>query len=230
MKRLLPLLGLLLAAATAPVSAAPTKITVSGEGSVSMLPTMATVNATVETTAENAADATSQNNTAYGRIVAAVTKTGVARDDITLSYYNVNYTPKPKPGTSNQADERYGYTVSRSFSIKVREMDKAGAVVDALAAAGVTNVGGVNFGLADPSKARAEATTLAVRDARSRAEALAAAAGLHITGIARISQDSGGVVQPLYRTMAAAAPAPTQFDAGSVNVTANVTIEYLASP
>ena len=40
--------------------------------------------------------------------------------------YNVNYNPPPKaiPPTSN--GERYGYTVSRGFSVKVRSIGKAG--------------------------------------------------------------------------------------------------------
>jgi hypothetical protein len=115
--------------------------------------------------------------------------------------------------------------------VKVRDVNKAGAVVDALTAAGITNVGGVSFGLADPSSARARATVLAVADARAQAEALAKAAGLHVTGIAKMSMDGGGGVQPMMR-MAAAAPItpPTQFDAGSVNVTANVTVVFTAAP
>ncbi len=230
MKRLLPLLGLLLVAATMPArSSSAAEITVTGEGSISLIPDTATVYASVETNAEGAVDATSQNNQIYDRVVAAVTKTGVARDDITLAYYNVNYVARPKVAPPAPDSTRYGYTVTRSFAIKVRNMNNAGTVVDALTSAGVSNIGGVSFGLADPSKARSQATNLAVADARSKAELLANAAGLHITGIRKISM-GGGAVQPLYRTMAAAVPAPTAFDSGDVTVNENVTVVFAAAP
>src|SRR5579863_10054871 len=140
---------------TAPAVAAPTgatEITASGNASLSLPPDVATVNAVVETNSANANDAIAQNNSIYDRVAAAVTKTGVARGDITLSYYNVSYNPRPTSGAPNPG-ERYGYTVSRSFSVKVREISSAGRVSDACIAAGATGINGVSFGLADPKTA-----------------------------------------------------------------------------
>lgn len=222
---------LLLAASPALAATRPAQITVVGTASIAEMPDQAVVNATVTTNAATAADAVDANNRTYDRVVQAVQGTGVDRNDISLSYYNIEYVPRPQvmPPNAN-TDQRYGYTVNRSFAIKVRAIAKAGAVVDAASSVESTTIGGVNFGLADPSKAMKTATTRAVADARSKAEVLAAAAGLHIVGIARISQGGGAVVQPMMRMAAMAAPAPTTFDAGSVNVNADVTIVYLASP
>jgi uncharacterized protein YggE len=231
MKRQLAALAAFVAIATGPAVAAPrpAQITVTGTGSVAEIPDQATVNATVITNAATAADAVDANNRIYDRVVQAVQSAGVARTDITLSYYNMEYVPKPQAMPVNP-DQRYGYTVNRSFAIKVRAIAKAGAVVDAATAVESTTIGGVSFGLADSSKAMKTATTRAVADARSKAEVLAAAAGLHILGIARISQGGGGGVQPMMRMAVMAAPAPTTFDSGNVNVSADVTIVYLASP
>lgn len=149
----------------------------SGTGSVSLPPDMATVDAAVETNAENANDAISRNNAIYNRIVDALVRAGAARSDITLAYYNVNYNPRSSGGAQNPSDERYGYTVSRNFTVKVREIGKAGAVSDASMANGATRINGVSFGLSDPSAAQAEATARAVAQARTNATALAQAAG-----------------------------------------------------
>ena len=234
MNRQLVSLALMFVAATGIASAAPkpTEISVGGFGSVSMAPDEATVNAQIQTTASSSSAAVSENNQRYERIVAAVTQTGVKRDDMTLSYYNVSYQPKPNPMPPNPDPyARYGYTVTRSFAIRVRQMDRAGAVVDAATAAGATNIENVSFDLSKPEVARAKATREAVADARMKAQELAAAAGLRITGIASISLEGAPNVRPLVMAKALAVPAPpTAFDAGSLNVTSNVTVIFLAAP
>jgi uncharacterized protein len=209
--------------------AAATEITTSGNGSVSLQPDMATISASVETNAENANDAISQNNARYERIVTALAAEGIARSDITLSYYNVSYNPRPQIMPPNAAGERYGYTVSRSFSVKVRKIASAGRVSDASMAAGATAINGVTFGLSNPAAARGEATRRAVADARAGAQALAAATGLHIASIKSL-QLGGAGPEPLPMMRVAAANAPTQFDQSNVNVTVSVTVVFLAEP
>lgn len=226
---ILTLLPLGAVAATAP----PVTISVGGSGTVTMVPDQATVQASVVTTAQTASDAVSQNNRAYALIVDAVTRAGITRSDIALTYYNVNYVRRPIPPATPQPYERYGYTVSRSFSIKVRHMDRAGAIVDAATHAGATNIDGVFFGLADAKHAREIAAQRAVADARAKAEALATAAGLHLRGVMSITMDTGSPVHPLVmRAMAASVikqPA-TVLDPGSVTVSADVSVVYGASP
>ena len=206
-----------------------TEIRVSGNGSVTMQPDVANVSASVETNAPNAADAVSQNNVIYDRVVAALEKIGIARSDVTLAAYYVNYNPKPHVMPPNPDGERYGYTVSRSFNVKVRDIAKTGRATDACTSSGATSIGGVSFGLADPSTARAEATRKAVADARTNADALAAASRLRIVSIKSVELGGGEVApQPMMRMAAAAAP--TQFDQSNVNVSVSVTATFLAQP
>jgi uncharacterized protein len=206
-----------------------TEITASGTGSVSLPPDVATINATVETNAPNADDAISQNNARYDRIVDAVGRAGVARGDIALTYYNVNYNPPPQTLPLNPTGERFGYTVSRSFSVKVRRIASAGRVSDAAVAAGATAINGVTFGLADPSVARAQATRIAVGQARANAQALAAAAEVRIVGIKSIELTGSPGPVPLMRAAANIAP-PTEFDQSNVNVVVSVSVVFLAMP
>jgi len=219
--------------ATSSASAAPpagTEITAAGTGSVSMPPNVATVTAVVETNAANADDAISQNNAAYSRIVSTLARTGIARGDIALAYYNVGYNPRPQVMPPDPTGERYGYTVSRSFSVKVRKIADAGRVSDACMSSGATAINGVSFGLADARGAREQATAKAVAEARANAEAIARAAELRIVRIKSIdltNEPSGPV--PLMRAAAMAAPA-TQLDQSNVNVTVSVTVVFVAEP
>jgi uncharacterized protein len=212
-----------------------TAISVAGTSTVTMVPDQATVNASIVTTASSASQAVAQNNSQYDAIAAAITRTGVSRDDITLAYYNVNYVPRPNPMPPNPSPyDRYGYTVTRTFAVKVRAMDRAGAVVDAATSAGATNIESVTFGLANPETARTRATRNAVDDARAKAQELAKAAGLRITGIRSMQLEGApGIVRPMVmakEAMPGAAAPPTVFDAGNVTITANVTVVFSAAP
>ncbi|HZV77466.1 MAG TPA: SIMPL domain-containing protein [Candidatus Babeliales bacterium] len=207
--------------------AASTEITAAGTGSVSLPPDVATIAAAIETNAQNADDAIAQNNTTYDRIVSALTKLGISRSDVALVYYNVSYNPRPSQPTA--PGERYGYTVSRSFSVKVRAIGSAGRVSDACIAAGATSIEGVTFGLASPAAARTQATEKAVAQARDNAETLAKAAALRIVGIKSIELADGGP-GPVPMMRAATPSASTRFDASTVNVTVSVSIVFLAEP
>lgn len=203
-----------------------TEIAASGTGTVALAPDVATVNAAVETTSENASAAIARNNELYDRIVAALSKLGIDRNDIALAYYNIRYNARPNP-MPTPANEQYGYTVSRNFSVKVRAIGKAGAVSDACIAAGATAINGVDFGLFDPNAARSEAIGKAVADARANAEAIARAAGLRVVGIKSIELGGGPGPVPMARM---AVNAPTQFDQSNVNVTVTLNVVFLAEP
>lgn len=212
-------------------AAAPTELSVTGTGSVTLPPDVASVAATVETNANSVTGAIAQNNARYDRIVAALSHIGIARDDIRLANYNVSYNPKPQVVSPDNSGERYGYTVSRDFSIKVRKIGEAGKAVDACTSAGATGINGVSFGLADPAAARIGATEIAVADARARAETLARAAALHVVSLKSLSLGGGPIApQPMMRVAAGAMAPSTALDQSDVTVSVSVDAVYLAEP
>lgn len=220
---------IMVSAGTFAARGATTEIVASGVGSISLPPNVATVNSSVETVAEGADAAVAENNARYERIVGALVKLGIARSDVTLAYYNVSYNPRPQTGEN--PGERYGYTVSRSFSVKVRRIGDAGRVSDACMGSGATGIDGVAFGLADPTVARREAASKAVAEARANAVAVAEAAGLHVVGIKRLELLGGPQASPVPMMRGAAvAKEPTQFDQSNVNVTVSVNVVFLAGP
>jgi uncharacterized protein YggE len=226
-------LALLAAPLARPAAAAsPTQITVTGEGTATAMPDMATESFTISTNSDTAAAAASDNNARYERLLKALEGLGIAKSDIRTTSYNVNYSPppQPEPGTPVQpVRERYGYFVYRGISVTLHKLDLASKAVDAAVASGVTDIGGVTFGIAQRGGQQKQALSMAVRDARTQAEAMAAAAGLHIVRVRAMQQGFAAAPMPMLKmaAMQGAAPSPaTQIEPGSVETRATVTITY----
>jgi uncharacterized protein YggE len=211
-------------------------ITVSAQGRASAAPDMATENFTIATNADTAAAAASDNNARYNRLMQALESLGIAHADIRTTFYNLNYTPPPQQPPQPQAGmppvrERYGYFVNRNIQITLHRLDLVGKAIDVAVASGVTDIGGVSFGVTNSRAQFAQALRSAVSDARQRADAMAAAAGLHITRVKSMQQGYAEAPSPRIM-MAAAAPGaaapPTEIEPSSVEVSATVTVTYEA--
>src|SRR5262249_40806954 len=106
---------------------------------------------------------------------------------------------------------------------------RPGGAIAAAVGTGATNVSNVRFDLKDREAAEREALRLAVRDARGRAEAAAAGAGVQIGGVQRIDEQQN---QPIVRPMMAAPMAMRAegaqpvgpVEAGEIEIRANVTL------
>ncbi|MFY9718368.1 MAG: SIMPL domain-containing protein [Candidatus Cybelea sp.] len=207
-----------------------TEITASGSGSLWFAPDLATVSAGIDTNAPTAAEALAKNNQTYDRIVAWLRGLGIARDDVALLSYNVSYNPPPQVAPPVASGERYGYTVSRVFMVRVRDIGKAGTVTDACVSAGASAINGVAFSLGNPGTGRAQAIAAAVADARKNADALAKAASLHIVGIKSVELRNASSYAPGPQMLARGAAKSTAFDQGNVAVEATVTVVFIAQP
>ena len=222
------------ALAQAPAPARPAaQISISGQGSVDRMPDQALVGFSIVTNDDVATRATSANNTIYNALLARLRGLGIEAAAVKPTGYSLSY--NQRPAQPNPAfPQRYGYVVTRSVSVTSDRTDQAGAIVDAGVAAGVTNVGGISFGLRDSRAAYRTALAAAVADAASQAEAIAAAAHVRIVRVLSIAASSyapaprmmiGSVV-----SMAAPAPVPTDVPPSDLNVRASVTVTYEVAP
>ena len=217
-----------------------TQIVVTGQGSVSESPDIATLSFSIVTNDDVAETAASRNNGIYNNVLTRLGAFGIAKNDIRTTYYGMNYVPRPEqppqtPGVAMpvRGNERYGYVVNRGLSVTIHDTKNAGRAIDAAVRAGVTDIGGVAFGIADQRGAFGSALKRAVLDAQSQAKTLASAANLRIVRVRAIQQGYAAPITPvpMMRTMAATPEAvPTQIEPGSVNVQATVTITFDAVP
>jgi len=150
--------------------AANREITVTGQGKVLAAPTIAQVTLGVTTgpqaSAEAAMDLLTRRFTA---VVEAVRAEGVEEDDIKTTNLAVNPVYDFREGTQTIR----GYEATESIEVKVRDLDKVGAIIGRATQEGVNQAGGIQFVIDDPEDLQREAEGQAIADAKKNAEALA---------------------------------------------------------
>ncbi len=199
------------------------QIVTSGSGRVEVPPDQAALSVGGEAQRPTAAEAMNDVNRIAAQVLARWQQLGVRREDIRTSAIQVSpvYT-SPRDGSAPQLA---GYRASYGLTLTTTNLGLIGRAIDAATAGGANTVQGITFGLRDATKARTEALTGAVRQAREKAEAIAQAAGLKIRGIERIVEE-GVELQAREVTFLRAPPAPTPVEPGLVTVTARVTIVF----
>jgi uncharacterized protein YggE len=124
-------------------------------------------------------------------VIAALKKAGVADRDMQTS--SISLSPQYKYG-ENQPPTITGYQASNTVNVRLRELGKAGAVLDALVKQGANQINGPTFTLDKPEAAMDEARADAVKNAQARANLYATATGLKVRRIVSISES--GEMQP----------------------------------
>jgi uncharacterized protein len=81
-----------------------------------------------------------------------------------------------------------GYAADQSLTVTVRDVSKIGKLLADGAATGAQSSSGVDFSTSDKRRSYNDALTAAVEDARAKAEAAAAAAGLHVSGVVSVDE------------------------------------------
>ena len=160
--------------------------------SVGTEPDEAVVTLGISTQDPDSATALGTNGETVDAVVAAVEAAGVAEDDVHTTRLDLGR----KTINRRTPQETTVFVADSALEITVRDMDTVGDVIQAGVEAGATSVRGVRFGVSDPAEARTEALDAAVRGARTKADAMAAAAGTTVTGVVTI--DEQGTSQPRY--------------------------------
>jgi uncharacterized protein YggE len=207
-------------------------ITVVGEGTATAVSDLAVINVGVVVQAARAADALTQNSKAMTDVIASVKEAGIEPRDVETS--RVSLRPQysqPSPG-SREAPKLVGYEASNTVSIRVRALDKVGAVLDRLVTAGANQIRGVELTLAEPGPLRDKARTAAMKDALRKGAMLADAAGVRIVRLFSVVEDFSEPPRPLMRMSAeAAAPRPSvPIEAGEQEIRGRVTAVFEIAP
>ena len=153
----------------------PPQIVVSANGEVKITPDRANIQLGVETQAKTASAASAENNRKQTAVLGAIKALGISASAITTSSFSV--TPVQRWDDKDKKTVIDGYQVSNLVEVVVSKIEQAGGVIDAALANGANRVASLTFELADPSKAREQAITNAVTQARREASVAAVAAG-----------------------------------------------------
>jgi len=132
-------------------------------------------------------------------VVSALQEVGIAEKDIRTSQYSVHYEPEPmrKVSEGPVPENQRSYLVSNMVRVTVRDVDRAGTVLDAAVEAGANQVWGVDLNVSDEDRWQDQAREKAMSDARSRAAELARLAGVELGEVLSISEVVGTSPVPM---------------------------------
>ena len=213
---------------TAKAEDAPQKlISVTGEAKMEVKPDMATVSLGVENTAKAAQDAQRDNSLKMNAVIDALSGMGIAKEDIRTSSFSLYPLYEWQGEKPNAIQTLVGYRCNNTVTVRLKDVAKVGLTIDTAVTVGATNVGDISFGLQNTERNRNAMLTAAVKDAQSKADIMARAAGLTITGVYRMS-DGYTSVEPVGRGVygygdVSATPA---IEPGSMTIRASVRIDF----
>jgi uncharacterized protein YggE len=179
---------------------APPVIVTTGEAVVKQAPDRAWVTVGAESRARVPQEAQRLNTEVMTGVIDRIKAAGIAADAIRTS----GYTLQPEFDYANGKQNLRGYVARNQVQVRVDALAKTGEVIAAVVATGATNVNGVRFDLKDRDKVERDALRIAVQDARRRADAAAAGAGVTIDRVIRIEEqrDTGDIGRPMPMGMA----------------------------
>ena len=205
----------------------PGLITVPGRGSVRVDPDVASIRFGVAIVRPTAAEARAAAASTMEAILAALSAGGVERRDQQTALVGLDAV---RDYSSGGAPRVTGYQLTNTVEATVRSIESAGSLIDAALAAGATSMDGLAFRVEDPGAALHEARRRAVADARTRAETLAAEAGVRLGPVVEIVE--GGALPPgpprplAAMALKSIADVATPVEAGANELEVGVTVAF----
>ncbi|MDB5237953.1 MAG: hypothetical protein JWM46_223 [Candidatus Kaiserbacteria bacterium] len=219
--------------------AATNTITVTGEGQVFAVPDTATFTVSVIETGKDVTTAQTAANTKGNAIIAYLKSQGIDAKDIQTTDYSVN----PQYDYSNTVcpsgtycgpgkQTLVGFQVSDTLTVKVRDTQKAGALLSGVGSKGASSVSSLSFTIDDQKGLEAQARDKAITEAKGKADALAKSLGVSVVRVVGFNENNN---QPYYYATkasagmamdsVAAAPAP-EVAVGQNKITSEVSVTY----
>lgn len=198
-------------------------VSVIGSGQAGARPDVAIVSLGVETQAEAADVALTQNSAQMHALIDALTGSGIAAEDIQTQ--GVQLFPRYDQALQPQADtsEPISYTALNTVEVRISDLGAVGELLDTAVAAGGNRVDSVRFDIEDATALIEQAREAAWSDARQKAEQLANLAGLELGDVLTISESNISTPIPLARSAAEAVSVPIEPGTQTIAVTIEVT-------
>ena len=200
-------------------------ITVTGVGTISVVPDAVRFNATVSSLASTNAAALSSASKSAAAVRAALKEKGIALKDIR----SANISVYPEYNWTQEAGTKItGYRASQSFDVLVRKAADAGTIIEAVVTAGGDNVqlGGVIPTTLNPAITTEEARAAAVANAKSKASSYAKLLGTSIGKVLFLEEQSSPIYSSPFPMAKAEADSAVQIDLGEQDVTVTITVRW----
>lgn len=214
-------------------------LSVTGEAQVSVEPDLAVVRLGVHAQEKEAAAAQGRVNETMQKVIAAIRQAGVPAEQVQtsgLSLHPIYSHRQPRPTDDGPQEPRItGYRAEITVTARLKDLKRAGPVIDAALNAGANTLQGISFELQDDTQAKAAALRQAVQSAQVKARAMAAGLDVRMTELLDAAEGGAQIIRPMQQydmgTMEMArGVAATPIEAGQLQITANVTLRYRIAP
>ena len=167
-------------------------ISVSGSGVISAAPDQVTLRLGVETTAETASEALSQNNEQMTAVIDSLKDAGIPAEQIQTQTVRLNpryETPPREPGQT-EGRELVGYQASNLVQAHTEDLDAIGQLLDTAVRAGANRINGLRFEVSNSQALLNQARDAAWEDAEAKAQQLASLAGAELGEVLSINEST----------------------------------------
>jgi len=207
-------------------------VMVGADASVTVAPDQARISLAVISSDQDLQKAQESNNKTTNNVIETLLKQNIAKEDIKTT----NFTVYPQYNYNNTKEnvppEIVGYRVRNEISVLVKDLDKLGILLDLAVKSGANNVNFINYEKSNIALQENEALVKAVQRARSKANAIANAAGMNVGKVLSINEGSTNHIfppRPVYyanesKQLGAGSQVPV--NPGLIEVSASISITY----
>lgn len=192
-------------------------------------PDTATFSTGVSSKALSAQEALRLNSTEMDKVIKQIVALGIKREDIQTSGISLN--AEYQYDNEGRTQRFIGYQVSNQVTVKVRDVARLGAILDAVVSNGANNLSGPYFSIDDDSTAKREARDKAMKRAEAQAIDYARRAGYSGVQLLAVSEavynasPMGGMADKRMMAMEVSAAPPIEGGQVGTSVTVNTTYQ-----
>ncbi|GAA4035849.1 SIMPL domain-containing protein [Parerythrobacter jejuensis] len=229
----LPVMSIPATAAEVQIVATNPVIELSVYEQIKVEPDIVTIGAGVTTDAPTAVEALRRNSAEMQRVIDLLKARGIASRDIQTTSINLNAQYDYNRNTQRQVFR--AYRASNRVSVQLRDIPRAGEVLDALVSGGATDISGPSFSIEDDTAAKADARKGALERGKKQAEEYAQLAGYSGVRLLQIGESirgnsgvsDGGLMMARAESVSAAPPPPIEAGLVSTGVSLSLTFEMV---
>lgn len=207
------------------------RLSLTGEGKVSVAPDVGYINFGVVTSAVTATDALTENEKAMKKVFDSLAALGLTKKEIQTSNFSLSRKYEYK---KDHEPKEVGYTVSNTVNVTVCDLTKMGKVLDTVVKDGANRVNHVLFGVKNSQELLDKARKQAIADVLRKAKLYAEGGEFRLVQIVSLTESEGGYRPRVFYAAAASERAPRGGDVsvsgGEVNLTVHVSVVWEIAP
>ena len=197
-------------------------ITMNGVGNVEVTPDIAYISFGITNTGKDLSPLKKENDRLTKKVVETLFKSGVAKEDIYTSNYNISHHYNYQ--TEGENKEKV-YTVTNQMKLTVENIEAVGDLINLLEENGVNTVQGINYTTTKQEELKLQALKRAYLDAKKSAESIAKLEGYKIEVLS--ITPLGSIPRPeLYMASDSVKRSNSIYNPSDISINANITVVF----